>query len=70
MVEQVVVVVETERTRRSDLITALNLLEASKTVGLVLNKANDREETRYYESYSDPPNDTGKMLSTGGGSVR
>ncbi len=63
MVEQVVVVVETTRTRRSDLVTALNLLEASKTVGLVLNKANDREETKYYESYLGRPNDTGKMLS-------
>jgi protein-tyrosine kinase len=63
MVEQVVVVVETERTKRSDLITALNLLEPSKTIGLVLNKANDREETKYYDSYMVPPNDTVKMLS-------
>jgi protein-tyrosine kinase len=63
MVEQVVVVVETERTKRSDLITALNLLEPSKTIGLVLNKTNEREETKYYESYLAVPNDTGKMLS-------
>ncbi|MGH8594972.1 MAG: AAA family ATPase [Gammaproteobacteria bacterium] len=64
MVEQVVIVVETERTKRSDLITALNLLEPSKTIGLVLNKANEREETKYYESYLAVPNDTGKMLSS------
>jgi protein-tyrosine kinase len=63
MVEQVVVVVETDRTRRSDLITALNLLEPSKTVGLVLNKANDREETKYYESYLALSNGAKKMLS-------
>jgi len=63
MVEQVVVVVETERTKRSDLITALNLLEPSKTIGLVLNKANEREETKYYESYLSVPNDSGEMLS-------
>jgi len=63
MVEQVVVVVESERTKRSDLVTALNLLEPSKTIGLVLNKANEREETKYYESYIAVPNDTGKMLS-------
>ena len=63
MVEQVVVVVETERTKRSDLITALNLLEPSKTIGLVLNKTNEREETKYYESYLAVSNDTGKMLS-------
>lgn len=62
MVEQIVVVVESERTKRSDLITALNLLEPTKTIGLVLNKANEREETKYYESYLAVPNDAGEML--------
>jgi receptor protein-tyrosine kinase len=63
MVEQVVVVVETERTKRSDLVTALNLLEPSKTIGLVLNKSNEREETKYYETYLSVPNETRRMLS-------
>lgn len=63
MVEQVIVVVETERTKRSDLVTALNLLEPSKTIGLVLNKANEREETKYYESYLSVRNEPGEMLS-------
>ncbi len=62
MVQQVVVVVETERTKRSDLTTALNLLEPGKTVGLVLNKANEREETKYYESYLTVQSNTGKAL--------
>lgn len=51
MVGQIVVVVEAARTRQSDLLTALGLLEQSKVIGLVLNKTTERDETNYYETY-------------------
>ncbi|MGH9875219.1 MAG: AAA family ATPase [Pyrinomonadaceae bacterium] len=51
MVGQIVVVVEAARTRQSDLLTALSLLDETKVIGLVLNKTAERYETNYYENY-------------------
>jgi protein-tyrosine kinase len=52
LVGQIVVVVEAERTRQSDLLTAVGRLDSrNKAVGLVLNKCNEPHETTYYEDY-------------------
>ena len=51
MAGQIIVVVEAERTKRSDLQTALSLLDEQKKIGLVLNKTTERQETNYYEAH-------------------
>ncbi len=52
LVGQIVVVVEAERTRQSDLLTAIGRLDGrNKAIGLVLNKCNEPHETTYYEDY-------------------
>jgi len=51
LVGQIVVVVAAEKTKRSDLANAIEQLDHSKEIGLVLNKHTERPEKEYYEHY-------------------
>jgi len=51
LVGQIVIVVASGKTKQTDLITAIERLDPSKEIGVVLNQSFDRVETAYYEGY-------------------
>lgn len=55
LVGQVIVVVEAERTPKSAVKEAVDLLDSDKTIGLVLNKTKKTSGRRYYGTYYGSP---------------
>jgi len=52
---QILLVVQAEKSKESDVLDALGMLDSSKIIGVILNRCGNSQHKGYYYSYSDGP---------------